>query len=46
MLAVFTLCLREGLTLSTHQLAISLQERVQIQKYVCQACTHTWRSDG
>jgi transposase-like protein len=21
------------------------QERVQIQKYVCQACSHTWRSD-
>lgn len=23
----------------------ALQERVQIQKYVCQGCTHTWRSD-
>lgn len=26
-------------------LLLPVQERVQIQKYVCQGCTHTWRSD-
>jgi hypothetical protein len=33
------------LLLSVDVVAAVLQERVQIQKYVCQACSQTWRSD-